>query len=84
MKEQKRNKKKKKVLRKKIHRSIGVRQKYRKKGDGRFTSGTMKLMAISSRGEGENEDFEDCWGRSLLDLLEFLGNDAARKVDLRL
>jgi len=44
----------------------------------------MKLMAISSRGRGEVEDFEDCWRRSLLEFLEFSGNAAARKVDLRL
>jgi len=49
-----------------------------------LNSGTMKLMAISSRGSGEIEDFEDCWRRSLLEFLEFSGNAAARKVDLRL
>jgi len=44
----------------------------------------MKLMAISSQGKGEIEDFEDCWRRSLLEFLEFSNDAAARKVDLRL
>jgi len=52
--------------------------KVQKEGDGRLTLGTMKLMAISFRGEGEIEDFKDCWRRSLLEFLEFSGNAAAR------
>jgi len=44
----------------------------------------MKLMAISSRGRGGIEDLEDWWGMPLLEFLEFSGNAAARKVDLRL
>jgi len=39
-------------------------QEYKKsikeKGSGELTSGTMKLMAISSRGEERIEDSEDC------------------------
>ena len=52
MKEQKRNNKKRGVLSKKNSIWTEVQQKYRKERDGRLTSGTTKLMAISSRGRG--------------------------------
>jgi len=37
-----------------------------KEGDGRLTSGTTKLMAISSWEEEGIKDSEDRWGKSLL------------------
>jgi len=56
----------------------------RKKGDVELTSGTTKLMAISSRKEEGIEDSEDCWRRSLLEFLSFSNSAAARKVGLRM
>jgi len=56
----------------------------KKKGDVELTSGTTKLMAISSRKEERIEDSEDCWRRSLPEFLKFSNSAAARKVGLRL
>jgi len=56
----------------------------KEKGDIELTSGTTKLMAISSR-EGERiEDLEDCWRRSLPEFLKFSNSAATRKEGLRL
>jgi len=54
------------------------------KGDVELTSGTTKLMAISSREEERIEDSGDCWRRSLPKFLKFSSSTAARKVGLRL
>jgi len=56
----------------------------KEKGSGELTSGTTKLMAISSRGEERIEDSEDYWRRSLLEFLKFSSNVAARKMGMRL
>jgi len=56
----------------------------KEKGSGELTSGTTKLMAISSRGEERIEDSEDSWRRSLMEFLKFSSNAAARKVGMRL
>ena len=45
-----------------------------------MTSGTTKLMAISSREEGRIGDSEDCWRRSLPEFLRFLDGATARRV----
>jgi len=44
----------------------------KKKGGVELTSGTMKLMAISSQGEKELEDSKDSRRRSLTGVLEVL------------
>jgi len=56
----------------------------RRKGGVELTSGTTKLMAISSREEERIEDLEDCWRISLPEFLKFSSSAAARKVGLRL
>ena len=56
----------------------------KRRGDVELTSGTTKLMAISSREEERIEDSEECWRRSLLEFLKFLNRATARKVGLRL
>jgi len=56
----------------------------KKEGSGELTSGTTKLMAISSRGGERIEDSEDCWRRSLLEFLKFSSSAATRKVGMRL
>ena len=85
MKEQERDKKRKKKY--SLNR-FADEQKYnrsmKEKGSGELTLGTMKLMAISSQGEERIEDSEDCWRRSMLEFLKFSSNAAARKVGMRL
>ena len=56
--------------------------KYNKKRErwGDLTSGTTKLMAISSREKGRIGDSEDCWRRSLPKFFKFLNGVAARRV----
>jgi len=54
------------------------------KGGVESTSGTTKLMAISSQEGGRIENLEDRWERSLPEFLKFSNGAAARKVGLRL
>jgi len=56
----------------------------KKKGGVELTSGTTKLMAISSPEEERVEDSEDCWRRSLPEFMKSSNSATARKVGLRL
>jgi len=56
----------------------------KEKGNAELTSGTTKLMAISSQKEEEIEGSKSCWRRSSLEFLGFSNSATARKVGLRM
>jgi len=60
----------------------GRKYSRKEKGDVELTSGTTKLMAISSRKEEEIEGSKNRWRRSLLEFLSFSNDAAAREIGL--